>query len=64
MFASTVISNGGNYVCPPAVIEEGSALSQDEKLGEQLMKFTVELIKEKTGPISEGKGCPFTLAKV
>jgi hypothetical protein len=62
MFAGTTINEGGKYVCPPAVFEEGSALSQDEKLGEQLMKFTVELIKEKTG--AQQKGCPFTLAKV
>lgn len=62
MFAATVIQQGGEYVCPPAVIEEGSELSRDEELGERLMRFTVELVEEKTK--AKEKGCPLMLAEV
>lgn len=49
IFAATTTTGSGQYICPPAVVESGSALSQDEDLGEQLMKLTREVIKEKTG---------------
>lgn len=49
VFAATTTTGSGEYICPPAVIEKGSAMSQDEELGEQLMKLTKEVIKEKTG---------------
>lgn len=49
IFAATTTTESGQYICPPAAIEKGSDLSQDEELGKQLMKLTREIIKEKTG---------------
>ena len=60
VFAGTKTTKSGQYICPPAVPESGSAMAQDEALGEQLMKLTVDLVKEKTEPDSVAKGCPFT----
>ena len=60
VFAATKTEKSGQYICPPAVPESGSALAQDEQLGEQLMKLTRELVKEKTYKNSAEKGCPFT----
>lgn len=59
MFAATKTEKSGEYICPPAVPEAGSELSQNEELGEQLMKLTREIIKEKTYSESAAKGCPF-----
>ena len=59
VFAATAIESTGEYVCPPAVVEQGSAQSQDEALGEQLMKLTREIVREKTRADSVEKGCPF-----
>ena len=60
VFAATKTEKSGQYICPPAVPEQGSALSQDEQLGENLMKLTREIVKEKTYSDSAAKGCPFT----
>ena len=49
VFAATTTEKGGQYICPPAVVESGSAQSQDEQLGEQLMKLTRELVRERLG---------------
>lgn len=62
VFAATTTTKSGEYICPPAVPESGSSLAQDEKLGENLMKLTRELIKEKTYDDSAAKGCPFTFS--
>ena len=59
VFAATKTDKSGQYLCPPAVPEEGSKLAQDEALGEQLMKLTRELVREKTYADSAAKGCPF-----
>lgn len=59
VFAATKTDKSGQYICPPAVPESGSALAQDEELGDQLMKLTRELVSEKTEPDSKAKGCPF-----
>ncbi|KAL8710837.1 MAG: hypothetical protein Q9220_004640 [cf. Caloplaca sp. 1 TL-2023] len=59
MFAATKASKSGEYICPPAVVESGSALAQDAELGERLMKLTRDLVKEKTYEDSAAKGCPF-----
>ncbi|KAI4124498.1 MAG: hypothetical protein LQ338_004761 [Usnochroma carphineum] len=59
MFAATKTSKSGEYICPPAVPESGSAMSQDAELGERLMKLTRDVIKEKTYEDSAAKGCPF-----
>ncbi|KAL6714759.1 hypothetical protein ACLMJK_008184 [Lecanora helva] len=60
VFASTKTTKSGQYICPPAVPESGTPQAQDEELGEQLMKLTRELVKEKTYEDSAAKGCPFT----
>jgi NAD(P)-dependent dehydrogenase (short-subunit alcohol dehydrogenase family) len=60
VFAATKTEKSGQYICPPAVRESGSAMAQDEELGEQLMKLTRDLVKEKTYEDSAAKGCPFT----
>jgi NAD(P)-dependent dehydrogenase (short-subunit alcohol dehydrogenase family) len=59
MFAATTTEKSGQYICPPAIVEEGSALANDEKLSEQLMDLTWRLVKEKTKSSSSDKGCPF-----
>ncbi|KAI9792861.1 MAG: hypothetical protein M1835_007619 [Candelina submexicana] len=59
LFAATKTSKTGEYICPPAIPEPGSAQSQDEQLGEALMKLTRDVIKEKTAKESVEKGCPF-----
>ena len=59
LFAATKTSKSGEYICPPAVPEKGSDLSQDEELGERLMKLTRDVVKEKTYADSAAKGCPF-----
>ncbi|KAG8532457.1 uncharacterized protein KY384_002334 [Bacidia gigantensis] len=59
VFAATATKESGQYICPPAVPESGNSLAQDEQLGEQLMKLTIDVIKEKTYKDSVEKGCPF-----
>ena len=59
LYAATVTEKSGEYVCPPAVVEEGSKLAQDDSLGEKLMELTTSLVREKTRAESEGRGCPF-----
>ena len=59
VFAATKTEKGGQYICPPAVPESGSAQAQDDQLGENLMKLTREVVKEKTFSESAEKGCPF-----
>lgn len=63
MYAATVHKGSGEYICPPAVVEKGSEMSNGVQLQEQLMKFTTELVREKTGA-GKAKGCPFDLTKV
>lgn len=61
MYAATTTTGSGQYICPPAWPEEGSELANDEQLGDQLMNFTKELVRSKTKPLSEDKGCPFKM---
>ncbi len=58
MFCATKTEEGGQYVCPPAIPEEGSKLYQDEsgELERNLMDLTTRLVKEKLDP--EKQGCP------
>ncbi|EMC93287.1 hypothetical protein BAUCODRAFT_36967 [Baudoinia panamericana UAMH 10762] len=58
MYAATVTTNSGEYICPPATVEPGSDLANNEQLGEDLMKLTRDLITEKTKKDSVDKGCP------
>ena len=60
VFAATKTEKSGQYICPPAVPEQGNAMAQDEQLGENLMKLTREIVKERTYSDSAAKGCPFT----
>ncbi|KAI1209528.1 NAD(P)-binding protein [Annulohypoxylon truncatum] len=48
MFASTYTEKSGQYICPPAVPESGSKLSQDKVLADNLMKLTWKIVTEKT----------------
>lgn len=59
MYAATVLEKSGQYVCPPATIEKGSELANDDALGEKLMDLTWKIVKEKTKTKSADKGCPF-----
>ena len=59
VFAATKTTESGQYICPPAVPETGSALAQNDELGEQLMKLTRDLVAETTKAESVDKGCPF-----
>lgn len=59
MFAATTTTKSGQYICPPAVPESGSKLSQDEELGEQLMKLTRWLVTEKMYGASAAEEAPF-----
>jgi NAD(P)-dependent dehydrogenase (short-subunit alcohol dehydrogenase family) len=58
VYAATTIKESGKYVCPPVAFEEGSELARDEELGEQLMKLTREIVKEKFRSESVDRGCP------
>ncbi|CAI6330268.1 unnamed protein product [Periconia digitata] len=58
MFASTATTKSGQYICPPAIVERGSDLANDEELGERLMELTRKTIKERTASASVEKGCP------
>ena len=57
-YALTTIKESGQYICPPATPESGSEQSQDEKLQEQLMNLTRQLVKDKLPKESVGSGCP------
>ena len=58
LFAATKTTKSGEYICPPATPEPGSEFANNEELGEQLMKLTRELVKDKFGNESVDKGCP------
>ena len=49
VYAATTVEKSGMYICPPADPEPGSELARNDELGEQLMKLTREIVKEKTG---------------
>ena len=51
LFAATKTEKSGEYICPPAIPEPGSAMAQDEALGEQLQKLTREVLADKGFPI-------------
>ncbi|KAF2674808.1 NAD(P)-binding protein [Microthyrium microscopicum] len=58
LYLATVTENSGEYVCPPAIVEEGSKLANNEQLGEQLMTLTKLIVREKAKAESVDKGCP------
>ncbi|KAF4435949.1 putative alcohol dehydrogenase Bli-4 [Fusarium austroafricanum] len=47
IWAATMTDKSGQYICPPAVPESGSELSQNEELGEKLMDLTRKILSEK-----------------
>ncbi|KAF4337748.1 4-hydroxybenzoate benzoate ligase [Fusarium beomiforme] len=47
VYAATVTDKSGQYICPPAVPESGNELSQNERLGDQLMELTRKIISDK-----------------
>ena len=49
VFAATTFDGSGEYICPPAIVEQGTELARNEELSEQLMKLSREVIKEKSG---------------
>ena len=61
MYAATKTEQSGQYICPPAVVEQGSKLFQDEQIAENLMKLTTDIVQEKAGAESVENGCPLTL---
>ncbi|KAK7888321.1 hypothetical protein LTR67_009199 [Exophiala xenobiotica] len=58
VYAASATTKSGEYICPPAIAEPGNELSQNAQLGEQLMKLTREVVREKFGSQSVEKGCP------
>jgi hypothetical protein len=48
----------GEYICPPAILEEGNTLCQDDSLAEGLRALTRKVVKEKMYAESVEKGCP------
>ncbi|KAL2173467.1 uncharacterized protein P884DRAFT_288028 [Thermothelomyces heterothallicus CBS 202.75] len=57
VYAATVADKDGQYICAPATPETGSELSQSEELADRLMELTRNLVREKMGSESVGKGC-------
>lgn len=49
LFAVTATDKSGEYICPPAVPEQGSELSRDTELAERLMKLSREILSQKLG---------------
>ena len=59
VFAATKTDKSGQYICPPAVPEPGSAMSKDEEMGDRLMELTRKIVMNKTKRESVDQGCPF-----
>lgn len=47
LFAGTTTRESGQYICPPAVPESGSSLSQSEELADDLMDLTRKVVMAK-----------------
>ncbi|GAB7353394.1 hypothetical protein MBLNU459_g3868t1 [Dothideomycetes sp. NU459] len=59
MYAATSATDGGQYIAPPKIVEEGSDKANDMAMADRLMKLTAEVVEEKTRKQSSEKGCPF-----
>jgi len=46
VYAVTMTDRSGQYICPPATVEEGSDLSQKDQLANNLMDLTRKVISE------------------
>lgn len=53
VYAATMTTQSGLYICPPAVPEEGSEMAQDEELAERSMALAKKIIREKTGGLKD-----------
>jgi NAD(P)-dependent dehydrogenase (short-subunit alcohol dehydrogenase family) len=51
VFCATATTASGQYVCPPAVVEDGSPLSRDEALADRLMVLTARLLEDRQCPL-------------
>jgi NAD(P)-dependent dehydrogenase (short-subunit alcohol dehydrogenase family) len=60
VFCATKTEGSGEYVCPPAIPEKGSAVYEDKegRLAERLMELTRAVVAEKTRNESVERGCP------
>ena len=45
VYAATVTDKSGQYICPPAVPEQGSKMSQDPELGERLVALSNVIVE-------------------
>lgn len=59
MYAATAAKEGGQYIAPPKIVEQGSDKANDMALADRLMKLTAEVVEQKTRKESSQKGCPF-----
>ncbi|KAF9731827.1 hypothetical protein PMIN06_007790 [Paraphaeosphaeria minitans] len=59
MYAATMTEKSGQYIAPPAIMEQGSDKANDDALADRLMDLTWKVVKEKTKSQSADKGCPF-----
>jgi hypothetical protein len=57
MSAATKTMKTGQYICPPAMTEQGSKLYNSDSLMENLMSLTKRIVQEKTPGVNL-KGCP------
>ncbi|KAF1844926.1 NAD(P)-binding protein [Cucurbitaria berberidis CBS 394.84] len=48
MYAATKAEKSGQYICPPAIVEQGSEKANDVQLGERLMDLTWKIVNQKT----------------
>lgn len=54
MYAATVTQGSGQYICPPATVEQGSEMFRDDELMERLMTLTRDVLEEKIGKKNVG----------
>jgi NAD(P)-dependent dehydrogenase (short-subunit alcohol dehydrogenase family) len=57
MFAATKTMKTGQYICPPAMLEQGSKLYNSDTLMENLTSLTKQIVKDIT-PEANLQGCP------
>lgn len=46
VYAVTMTDRSGLYICPPATVEKGSELSQNDQLADDLMDLTRRVIRQ------------------
>lgn len=58
VYAVTMATDGGQWICAPNKTEAPSALAQSDELADNLMELTRKIVTEKTRPESVARGCP------